>query len=183
MKIAMNKISQTIWEIRPSLMLPGEIGLFAAKPLHVGMILLGGNSFDETWVSWEDMDFVDNPAVGRAMIEKWCYFDDDGAWLPTYFNRIQIYYHINHSCQPNVGHNKNDDWISLRDIAAGEELYMDFRLTGLASWFTMECRCGTPECAGVIRGDAWKDRSFAKANLDRFPPYFRAKVAAYHGFK
>jgi hypothetical protein len=162
-------------------MLPGEVGLFASNQIPAGTVLISGDAFSESWVSWEDMKFASAPSACRNMIEKWCYFDDHGAWIPPDFNSLPVYYHINHSCQPNVGHDADDGWVALCDIIGGEELFMDFRLTSLASRFAMQCSCGTRDCAGVVRGDAWMDRSFAKKNLDRFPPYFRDKVIAYHG--
>jgi uncharacterized protein len=60
---------------------------------------------------------------------------------------------INHSCSPNCeteicGHERI--WVvALRDIAAGEELFFDYRFD-LESFEDHPCRCGSPECFGYI---------------------------------
>jgi hypothetical protein len=178
---SMKKVLPSIWEVRPSVRLEGEVGLFASCNLTAGTLLIRGDEFDETWVTWNKLNIgTDQPRI-KGLIEKWCYFDDDGVWLPRDFKTLPVYYHINHSCEPNIGHTQADDWVALRDISSNEELFMDFRLTCLAPWYRMECFCGTPTCAGTIRGDAWMERSFAMEKLNSFPPYARAKVVAYHG--
>jgi len=115
--------------------------------------------------------------VDRQMV----LFDEDGAWIPPDFNRLPAYYHINHSCEPNVGHHPDDHWVALRDIAAGDELFMDYQLTCLAAWWRRDWCGGSPRCLRLLRGDAWRNPDFAQDNLGRFPPYFKAKVAAHHG--
>ncbi|MGH2929873.1 MAG: SET domain-containing protein-lysine N-methyltransferase [Solirubrobacteraceae bacterium] len=59
----------------------------------------------------------------------------------------------NHSCAPNtalvaVG---EADRIALTDIAAGEELTIDYGTLSPVGW-AMRCTCGAPACRGVVRG-------------------------------
>jgi uncharacterized protein len=62
---------------------------------------------------------------------------------------------VNHSCEPNAGMGGNALLVSMRDIAAGEELTTDYALFLGDPAFVMECRCGTAACRGVIRGTDW----------------------------
>jgi len=60
---------------------------------------------------------------------------------------------INHSCEPNTGFHiegTNADLYAIRPIAAGEELLFDYSTTLDEDDFTMECRCGTPSCRGLV---------------------------------
>jgi hypothetical protein len=62
---------------------------------------------------------------------------------------------VNHSCEPNVGMGGNVLLVSMRDIAAGEELTIDYALFLGDPGFAMACRCGTAACRGVVTGTDW----------------------------
>lgn len=62
---------------------------------------------------------------------------------------------VNHSCEPNVGMGGNVLLVSMRDIAAGEELTIDYALFLADPGFAMECRCGAAACRGVLTGTDW----------------------------
>lgn len=58
---------------------------------------------------------------------------------------------INHSCEPNLYANirRGRIWfVSKRRIEAGEELSVDYNITG--SDLLYECRCGAPTCRGYL---------------------------------
>lgn len=59
--------------------------------------------------------------------------------------------YINHSCEPNLWANvkRGQIWlVSLRPIAAGEELLLDYRISSEAA--PVPCHCGAPSCRGFI---------------------------------
>jgi len=62
---------------------------------------------------------------------------------------------VNHSCEPNVGMGGNVVLVAMRDIAAGEELTIDYALFLADPGFAMACRCGTASCRGMVRGTDW----------------------------
>ena len=62
---------------------------------------------------------------------------------------------VNHSCDPNVGMGGNVLLVSMRDIAAGEELTTDCALFLEDPGFAMACRFGTAACRGVVTGTDW----------------------------
>jgi SET domain-containing protein len=80
-------------------------------------------------------------------------FDIDGnaEWNPARF--------VNHSCSPNCEAILEDDriWlISLRDIRAGEELTFNYGFD-LEDYREYSCRCGSPNCVGVIVAEEFFD--------------------------
>lgn len=57
---------------------------------------------------------------------------------------------INHSCEPNLVARMRGGriWlVSVRPIATGEELFLDYHLTGPV---LMKCHCGAPGCRGFM---------------------------------
>lgn len=67
--------------------------------------------------------------------------------------------HINHSCEPNCAAYEVEDDIgglhisieTLREIARGEELFLDYSLDAeSADATTFACRCGADECRGSM---------------------------------
>jgi uncharacterized protein len=58
---------------------------------------------------------------------------------------------INHSCDPNLRWRKYGEGVichSVRSIAAGEELTLDYRFSEKAP--NVPCLCGSPQCRGTI---------------------------------
>ncbi len=58
---------------------------------------------------------------------------------------------INHSCTPNVAPDVRDGrvfFVSLRDIAAGDELLLDYKVHGDTP--LIPCRCGSAQCRGYL---------------------------------
>ena len=52
-----------------------------------------------------------------------------GYWVPLDFLRISTGWYMNHAADPNIGSDDGDvTYYALRDIEAGEELTMDYRL-------------------------------------------------------
>lgn len=62
---------------------------------------------------------------------------------------------VNHSCDPNCEIRVSlllIHLVSLRDIAAGEEITYDYAATMHDDPWTMKCNCGEPCCRGVVGG-------------------------------
>lgn len=56
----------------------------------------------------------------------------------------------NHSCNPNCGLTPELELKTLRNITQGEELLWDYSTSMLERHWTMQCRCGSPNCRGII---------------------------------
>ena len=61
---------------------------------------------------------------------------------------------VNHSCDPNAGFLDGEAVLfALRDIAADEEITWDYSTSIAEAGWTLDCRCGSPRCRGLVR--AW----------------------------
>jgi SET domain-containing protein len=61
-------------------------------------------------------------------VETYCLFDEDFYYVPDYgFKVMDIVIFLNHSEEPNIiSINDGEDFETLRDIKAGEELFIDY---------------------------------------------------------
>jgi uncharacterized protein len=58
---------------------------------------------------------------------KYCDAEEDDYWrTPETFSRMEIGWYVNHSFEPNSTCKSVDDFYALRDIAAGEEILIDY---------------------------------------------------------
>jgi len=62
---------------------------------------------------------------------------------------------LNHSCEPNVGIQGQIVFVAMRDVAAGEELTLDYATIDHDSE-PMTCRCGAEGCRRLITGRDWQ---------------------------
>jgi hypothetical protein len=68
----------------------------------------------------------------------------------TYIDTMVPGCYVNHSCSPNAGIANDYELVALRPIKAGEEIRFDYSTTMLEQSFTMECRCGKPNCRHLV---------------------------------
>jgi uncharacterized protein len=67
---------------------------------------------------------------------------------------------VNHSCEPNLGMGGNVCLVSMRDIAPGEELTIEYALFLSADpGMVMDCHCGSATCRGRVTGTDWMRES------------------------
>lgn len=62
---------------------------------------------------------------------------------------------LNHSCAPNATFD-GLNLVATRPIAAAEQITFDYDTTEYDMASPFECRCGSDECRGVVRGDRWQ---------------------------
>jgi len=80
--------------------------------------------------------------------------------------------HLNHSCDPNLGVEGQIVFVAFRDIAAGEELVLDYAMMD-DHGDTMTCLCRSLRCRGEIAGKDWR-----RVDLqERYRGYFSAYLA------
>ena len=84
---------------------------------------------------------------------------------------------VNHSCEPNLGMGGNVLLVAMREIAAGEELTIDYALFLADPGFAMQCRCGTAACRGVVRGTDWMRADVRERYQGWFSWWLQQKIA------
>ena len=125
-------------------------GLVASASLSAGTVVvrLGGQlvTADELHRLFEAAatsgEYVDTFAVGV----------DLHLVLPTQTNA----HYANHSCNPLMWPVSAFELATLRPIARGEEVTIDYGLISDDEGFRMQCDCQTAACRGVISGADWQ---------------------------
>jgi uncharacterized protein len=64
--------------------------------------------------------------------------------------------YVNHSCDPNCGIVGSVLLVTMRGVAAGEELCFDYAMTDTDDYDEFECSCATRLCRGTITGADWQ---------------------------
>jgi hypothetical protein len=84
---------------------------------------------------------------------------------------------LNHSCEPNVGFAGNVVLVTMREVAAGEELTTDYALFDDYEG-AMECTCGRPACRRRIDGRDWLRPDLQERYRGWFSWYLQRKIDA-----
>lgn len=145
-------------------------GLFATEPIAAGEVVLlwGGESYTGP----------EEAAIAKSEGRGTMQWDDD--LFSCEGKGDHAAFGINHSCDPNVWMQDTFTLTARRDIAAEEELGMDYAMLGgeagyLAEW---KCQCGLPACRRRITGDDWKLEELHQRYEGHFVPFVSRKIAA-----
>ncbi len=135
--------------VRPS-RIAGD-GLFATTDLPEGELVLrlGGRL-----VSTAELDALiaeADQSADRPYVDSITVSEDVHLVMPN----GTLAHFANHSCDPSVWHDGAYDVLTRRDIAAGEELTIDYGTNSGAPGFEMACACGARRCRGRVSSDDW----------------------------
>lgn len=130
-------------------------GVFALQPIAEGETVL---EYKGEVISWDEA--LRRHPHDPAQPNHTFYFHlDDGQVIDGGVNGNSARW-INHACEPNCESEDRDGRIFIRaarDIAAGEELFFDYRLV-IDERYTAKlkkeyaCWCGAPSCRGTMLG-------------------------------
>jgi SET domain-containing protein len=141
---------QLIIELRPSTMLPGEIGLFAVRSIRRGCVIAAAYAYSEevaiSWDRWRQLD----PATRRKLF-GFCPGDARGIHAPPDLNRLSVPWFCNHSCDPNAAFDAAGNLVAAKYIRGGTEITWDYGTLEKNPGFRMVCKCGSPKCRKIIR--------------------------------
>jgi SET domain-containing protein len=150
-----------MYELRP---VPGGQSLFACRPIASGTRLFGEDDWaDEaerrSFSTLTPKQLADLAAPMRTAFLRYAYNTAPdqitGSFRPeTVRHPINF---INHSCEPNAGYDGRDQIVALRQIAAGEEIRMDYGTYSFSFDHEFKCTCGSVLCRGRVRGTDWQD--------------------------
>lgn len=70
--------------------------------------------------------------------------------LNCYIKPSYPFYLFNHSCSPNCGITPEMNFVTIRNIRAGEELTWDYSTSMLERHWQLSCTCGSPNCRNLI---------------------------------
>jgi SET domain-containing protein len=103
------------------------IGVFAARDIPKGCRNIFSKGMGE-WIKLPIADVEQLPEHSKALIETYCLYDEENYFVPSYgFKLMDLVNYLNHSSTPNlISVNDGEEFEALRDIAPGEELFMDY---------------------------------------------------------
>ena len=104
------------------------IGVFALADIPAGVTDLFAPAEEWPGVPRASLDAL--PAHARKLVDTYCLKDDDTVYLPPRgFRVVDLVLFLNHSDTPNLGQMDSGNYfLTLRSIAAGEELTVDYDL-------------------------------------------------------
>lgn len=104
------------------------IGVFAVNKIPKGCREMFSKEEEGEWTKLTFDEVNALPAPSRYMIETYCLYDDTHYFVPAKgFKKMDIALYLNHNEVPNIASiNEGEAFEALRDIEAGEELFVDY---------------------------------------------------------
>jgi SET domain-containing protein len=154
------KSHKLIIELKPSQIDIGGVGVFAVVNIRKGEKVADGLTLDDfkkkNLIKWKNSKHFDKATMKKIM--DFCVGTCDGFVPPNNldFNSLSADWYFNHSCDGNVGFDKNGDFIAIKNIKAGDELSYDYGLVESNPNLRMLCKCNSVNCRKIITGEDWK---------------------------
>lgn len=146
-------------------------GMFAAEPIRAGEVvaIVGGAPMTTA-------EF----AAYRASVTRWNahQIDEDAHLVDLIQSPERVEGSLNHSCDSNLWMGDEVTITARRDIAAGEELTLDYALTTVDPTWRLDqpCRCGAADCRRVVTGDDWRLPEVQARYADHFTPFINERI-------
>jgi uncharacterized protein len=86
---------------------------------------------------------------------------------------------LNHSCDSNLWMANEVTLVARRDIAADEELTVDYALHTVDPDWELDspCNCGSALCRGTVRGSDWRLPEVQERYRGHFSPFINERIA------
>lgn len=112
------------FRLKPSTIVGAGVGVFTTADIPRGTMLR--ELFapgDVRRLTWEEFAAL---GVAAEVKENFVTRYEDECFVPLCFNRLSVGWYLNDSEEPNLAHDANYDYYAIRDIAAGEELFIRY---------------------------------------------------------
>jgi hypothetical protein len=122
-------------------------GIYATRAIREGEVVFRGEERSQRLVTWrhvernwpgEQVDVFRRYSIPAGRDLRILWDEDPNQWAPQ-----------NHSCDPNSAFD-GLNVIALRDIAAREELTLDYATFGHVEMMPFTCACGSEKCRGFV---------------------------------
>jgi SET domain-containing protein len=122
-------------------------GLFARSPIAAGVEVsrLGGRLVDSAEL--RELMAASEEYVDTILVAE----DTHLVLAPGSDNRFG-----NHGCDPNLGFAGEYSLVTLRDLAAGEELLVDYAMSTTDPDYYLRCHCPSYRCRQMVEGSDWR---------------------------
>lgn len=141
--------TKAIFELKPSLVSVGQVGLFALKDFNMGEIIVSSDYWDESVIiPWDEFEKIDEITKGKLI--DFCYKTEEGVHAPQNINKLNIAYFFNHHCEPNAYTDEDGNYIANQTIKKGTEFTIDLETLMKKTYTTFVCGCGSENCRKII---------------------------------
>ena len=82
---------------------------------------------------------------------------------------------LNHACDPNLGW-VGEVLVALRDVAAGEELLVDYAMSVTDPAYLLRCHCASYRCRQMVEGTDWRIPQLQQRYAGRWAPQVRQLI-------
>ena len=141
-------------------------GMFAKEPIKIGEVVFikGGHILKREQI------------FSSGVINSYHPIDDSyflGAMNSDEEDGIKLY--VNHSCDPNCGIRGEITFVAMRNIAADEELTIDYAFLDNED-YSFRCTCGESNCRSVVTGRDWQIKEIQEKYFNFFAAYLKEKI-------
>jgi SET domain-containing protein len=143
------------------------LGVFATSPIAAGTTVCG---FGGNVVEREEFDLLSDDLRTHSI-----QIDDDLFLVSVPPYALADY--INHACEPNCGMIGTALVVTMREVAAGEELCFDYAMSDTNDYDEFLCACETPACRRLVTGGDWKLPELQERYRGFFSSYIERKIA------
>ena len=160
----MSEIKPVLIKIGISKILQNEVGLFATRLLKKGTVVGEvGKMGESVFIKWQKLK-NNHDKITIKLIHDFALGNPNGFYCMKDLNYLSMPWFMNHSCDGNVGFDKKDNFVTIKNVRKDEELVWDYGLGESNPDFKMKCLCGTKKCRKIITGNDWKDKDFFNKN-------------------
>ena len=117
--------------LKPSKLHAGGVGVFAILPIKKGTVVF--DTFASETVSIPREHFKRLPKAVQKMYTDFAMQVGTNYLPPRDFTKMGMFWYICHSDKPNCYYVEGEAYMAKRNIRAGEELSVDYRLFGKRS--------------------------------------------------
>ncbi len=82
---------------------------------------------------------------------------------------------VNHACDPNLGW-AGDALVTLRDVAADEELLVDYAMSTTDPAYLLRCHCASYRCRQMVEGSDWRIPQLQRRYAGRWAPHVQRLI-------
>jgi hypothetical protein len=171
-------MDSTLWSRTPLASRPSryDTGAFATEDLDEGTVVIpkwNESFYDgmEGWVRLDRRQVRQLPRDAKKLFLRYG-LDQD---FDQIIGPVDIRYvttpdnFINHSCDPNLRYDVAGNVVAARNIAKGEEVFIDYGCFIVNFDEPFNCSCGSHNCRGRIRRQDWKKLAITYGmNMPRF---------------
>lgn len=179
MTLTHKDIIPILYRIKPSKKYKG-IGVFALRDIKKGTILCESKKISkELFISHEEFSRLDK--MTKKMMKDFCCQDKDGYYTPMDLNYLPIPRQMNHNCNGNVGFDENSNFLTIKSVKKGQELFFDYALVISNPRYKLKCLCKAVNCRKIITGNDWMNSHFRRDNYKNMSSTQRKLVKSTFG--